>query len=27
LIIADAGFWIALADKRDKHHEKHRYHL
>jgi len=27
MIIADAGFWIALADKRDKHHEKHRYHL
>lgn len=21
MIIADAGFWIALADKRDKHHE------
>jgi len=21
MIIADAGFWIALADKRDKHHQ------
>ena len=21
MIIVDAGFWIALADKRDKHHE------
>jgi len=22
MIIADSGFWIALADKNDKHHAK-----
>jgi predicted nucleic acid-binding protein len=22
MIIADTGFWIALADKKDKHHQQ-----
>jgi len=22
MIIADTGFWIALADKKDKHHQE-----
>ncbi len=22
MIIADTGFWLALGDKRDKHHQR-----